>query len=490
MKYFNKGLIFFASLLIGVSQASAGEWQIVGPRALGMGGANVAVANDATASYWNPGAFGFFDHPGGGDYGNRGWSSSLGAGVGAQVLGGLGEQIDKIDKIDFDSISGDTISTDKVSDLISLIDTLKAFDENKDMAANILVNSGLRIQSGHFGIGAVLFANIAATVPDVDLVNLGTGTTGGITRAEFISDISAGCSPTCSGTTLDQGEKDELSTHLSGLGWSTTEATDLINAVDASLSVPGARPLGVDEIKDATTLIDAAETASGGLIKNNTSEINFKGIAVAEIPITYGRALSEDFAIGGNVKYMKARVYNVPIKLLDDDTDDEFGDSLDTALDDYDEETNFGVDLGMLYRFGDNLRVGLVGRNMNNPKFGDFKEKTQVRAGFAYKPLSFITIAGDADLTKNDTFIKGASKSQNLGAGLEIRLFNFLMLRGGAYKNIAENDIGLVYTAGLGINLWLLNIDVGASMSKKKTDLDDESYPEEVKGAFAISMLF
>ena len=86
--------------------------------------------------------------------------------------------------------------------------------------------------------------------------------------------------------------------------------------------------------------------------------------------------------------------------------------------------------------------------------------------------------------------ISGSLKSQNVGAGLEIRLFKFLMLRGGAYKNIAENDIGPVYTLGLGINLWLLNIDVGASQSKHKTDVDGDSFPEEVKGAFAISMLF
>ncbi len=489
MKYLIKGLVLFITLLVGISQASAGEWQIVGPRALGMGGANVAVANDATASYWNPGAFGFFDQPGGGDYGNRGWSSSIDVGVGAQVLGGLGEQIDKIDKIDFENVSSDSISTTKVADLISLLDTLKAFDENKDMAANILVNGGLRIQSGHFGVGGVVFANIAATVDGIDLKNVGTGTTGTVTRAEFITDISAGCSP-CSGTTLSQGEKDDLSAHLTGLGWSTTEATDLINAVDASLSLPEATALSVDEIKDATTLVTAAENAGGGLIDNNTTKLLFRGIAVSEIPLTYGHAFSEELSIGGNIKYMKARVYNVPIALLDDDSDDEFGDSLDTALDDYKEKSNFGIDLGLLYRFGDNLRVGLVGRNMNNPKFGDLKEKAQIRAGVAYKPLSFITIAFDADLTKNDALISGSLKSQNVGAGLEIRLFKFLMLRGGAYKNIAENDIGPVYTLGLGINLWLLNIDVGASQSKHKTDVDGDSFPEEVKGAFAISMLF
>src|SRR5579884_4543246 len=35
-------------------RAPAVEFAIVGPRAMGMGGAGVAVTSDATATYWNP----------------------------------------------------------------------------------------------------------------------------------------------------------------------------------------------------------------------------------------------------------------------------------------------------------------------------------------------------------------------------------------------------------------------------------------------------
>ncbi len=61
-----KSLLCGITLLVLVFTAStshAEQWQILGPRALGMGGAHVAVVNDATAQYWNPGAFGFFDEP-------------------------------------------------------------------------------------------------------------------------------------------------------------------------------------------------------------------------------------------------------------------------------------------------------------------------------------------------------------------------------------------------------------------------------------------
>src|ERR1700690_2238612 len=38
--------------------ASASEWQAMGPRAMGMGGAGVADAQGPLASYWNPAALG------------------------------------------------------------------------------------------------------------------------------------------------------------------------------------------------------------------------------------------------------------------------------------------------------------------------------------------------------------------------------------------------------------------------------------------------
>ena len=46
-----------AVIIIGLmipSQALALEFVSVGPRAMGMGGAGVAVTTDALATYWNP----------------------------------------------------------------------------------------------------------------------------------------------------------------------------------------------------------------------------------------------------------------------------------------------------------------------------------------------------------------------------------------------------------------------------------------------------
>src|SRR5258708_35894361 len=46
--------VSFVSLVSSVSQASGQPADVVGVRASGMGGAFTAVADDATASWWNP----------------------------------------------------------------------------------------------------------------------------------------------------------------------------------------------------------------------------------------------------------------------------------------------------------------------------------------------------------------------------------------------------------------------------------------------------
>ena len=47
-------LVCVAALATAPSPASAQVFESLGTRALGMGGAFVAVADDATATYWNP----------------------------------------------------------------------------------------------------------------------------------------------------------------------------------------------------------------------------------------------------------------------------------------------------------------------------------------------------------------------------------------------------------------------------------------------------
>lgn len=496
--------VLFSTTFAVASSSEAREWTIVGPRALGMGGAGVAVANDATASYWNPAAFGFFSDSTGGEYGRRDWSAVLDAGFGVQVHEDLGEQVDIISQIDFNQFSGGTVDIAEMPDFLEMVSQLKTFDDNPDRALTITVNGGLRTQVGHFGLAGYAFTDISAR-GDLDLVNIGpTGDgTPTFTIAEITDPATYGCGGCASTGYFSAAQRTELETFLGGLGWTTgagSQAEDFINIVENGIASlpPGDVPASSDvvtQVENFATVADAA-AGTGGTLDQNESKLLFRGIAVAEVPLTYGRKITDDFAVGGNVKFMKARVYNTEVAVFNTD----FGDALNTATDSYAESNNFGIDLGALYRFGDKLRFGIVARNVNSPSFDmlpltpggedSIKEEPQVRAGVAYRPFGSLILAADIDLTENETTISGTSTSRIVSAGVEGNLFNFLQLRGGIYKNIANDDIGPVYTAGFGINLWAVNIDLGAAMSSGSTTVDGNEIPKEVRAELALSALF
>ncbi len=496
------GLIVLIAFITCPAAVSAREWSIVGPRALGMGGANVAVANDVTASYWNPSAYGFFSKEGGGDDSKRDWSSTVSVGVGASIHEELGEKLDEISEYDFDVLDDGVIQVQDVDDYVQLLSALEAFDENENRAVKVTADTQFGIQIGPFGIGGIAMAEMSAK-GDIDTVNIipNTGVVGGDT-VSYLADPANFSAPASDGNPayLDTTTYNNLINTITVLpGWSTTEAENFVDAIDYGLDQAASAGETIPSDID-TDILNVAQLASdagtGDSFEDNASVLLFKGIFVTEVPVTYGYAITEDLAIGGNLKYMKARTYNVALKIFNTDFDDAF----DDAQDDYKESTNFGIDLGLLYRFGDDLRVGLVGRNLNSPEFDmkkllpsdddTIEEEPQLRAGVCYKPISFLILAADCDLTKNDTTISGSYKSRNIALGAELNLIEFLRLRVGAYKNIAESDIGWVYTAGLGLNFWLFNLDAGVAMASESETIDEEDIPKEVRAEVALSMLF
>lgn len=510
-----KSLVMMMGMALFSVSADASEWQILGPRALGMGGAHVAVANDATANYWNPAAYGFF---GGGkdakdDYGKRGWSANLGVGAGYQVHEDMGEQIDKVSKYDFAALTDGTMGAAEVKDFVGLVNELKDFNSNKNRAVTMLTDAGLSIQVGHFGVGVIGLGQISGKGL-IDTINIAPSGVGSLTIASFADPANYGC-PTCStvalngdATGLSAGQETTIYNYLTGtLGWTASEANGFTNAVDNGMKQSGVTvPADIVSQVEASAATATAAAGAGGSIDNNTSNITFKGQGIAEIPLTYGRAVNDNLSIGGNIKFMKAWTYDVQVPVFDKD----FSKSLEAAKDRYEESTAFGVDLAALYRVGD-FRIGLVGRNLNSPKFDvkrytfamaggvatyntpvsdDVTEKPQARAGVAYKPFDSLILAADYDLTENETTVSDDYKSRNIAVGAELNIFKFMQLRGGMYRNLAQSDMGNVYTAGLGLNFWLFNLDAGVSAASDKVTIDGTEYPKEVKGEVALSMLF
>ncbi|MFH1076565.1 MAG: conjugal transfer protein TraF [Pseudomonadota bacterium] len=512
-----KTVVIIGIILALSGIANAREWAIVGPRALGMGGAHVAVSNDSTASYWNPAAFGFFGaaqkkSPADPD---REWSSTLSGGISASVHEGLGKELDKILDYDYDALDNGQISAANVDDYIEIVNSLKTFNENNKRAVKGTIDGQLGIQLGNFGIAGILLGEISAK-GKIDTVNIvpETGIEGGniITYLSEGENLNSGIDiPAEQAGNRYWGAADatrqNLIASIEGIGgqWddinpttNNTYAYDFVDAVD----------YGLDQVKDAggtipaeitdhvETVADIAESAAtGGSLEDNESVILFKGLMVTEVPITYGQALDETCAIGGNIKYMKGRTYNAAIKIFDTKYDD----ALDKAQDDYTESSAFGLDLGILYRIDPDIKLGFVGRNLNSPEFdmkpisqsdqSSIEEKPQIRAGIAYTLFSFITLAADYDITENDTTVSGY-QSKNMSLGSEISLWKMLALRFGGYKNIAEDDIGWVYTGGIGLNLFGVSLDGGIAIATDTETIDEKDIPKEMRGELALSMLF
>ncbi|MBZ4643982.1 MAG: hypothetical protein JG767_1591 [Deferribacteraceae bacterium] len=297
-------------------------------------------------------------------------------------------------------------------------------------------------------------------------------------------------------TTLDvltsEQNSELVSTISSFTGWSTTDAQNFVYAIDDSLNANGITSID-QQTYDAVvnTAKIASNAVTGGSYDQNESKIKFSGIIYYEVPVSYGYAFNKNFSLGANVKFMKGRYYESYVSLYDDNNDN---DLFDNASDDYVESNTFGIDAGAMYKLGNTITLGIVGRNLNSPKFdkpsgGEYKIDPQARGGVAFTPFGWLTLAADIDLMENDTNINGY-KSQNIAFGAEFELLKFLALRAGYYKNLAESDINAVYTAGLGLNLFLLRLDAGLAFSDKTSTVDGNEIPNEVKAEVALSFEF
>ena len=98
---------------------------------------------------------------------------------------------------------------------------------------------------------------------------------------------------------------------------------------------------------------------------------------------------------------------------------------------------------------------------------------------------------GDLDLTENETVLSGLDyKSRHLGGGLELHALSWLKLRAGVYKNIADNEIGPVATAGLTFGTpWVL-LEVDGAYGLEKARYKDKDYPKEARVNAQLTVQF
>lgn len=503
--------LLLVTLSLGLATVQAQESQVVGPRALGMGGVGVACSDDYTAQYYNPATFGFFDeHPADGgrypsdnnDLERKDWGFGIDATASAQITPSFGNYLNNVLQADISKVRNlGQAGADNVAILEDAVRILGAVAEFNPAQDYVLIdaNAGAGLRIGSFGIGARIYTSAIGRVTDLDTQHLGIDLTGFNSVAQAISNINTNLPAGYTPQTLSQAQVQQLTTTLSkkadGTAANPTDVQNAVNNIDSALTKAGISGSSVQAVVDQFgNLVTGSSTVANALLTSNTTKLRMVGLALAEIPVTYGVAMDEHWSIGGSLKYMLARVYGLQATLLNSNGKG-FSSYVVNSRENYASSSNIGVDMGIMGRFP-LVQVGLTGRNLNAPKFdgptvngvvfAPITVEPVVTAGVAFIPWTTFTIAADLDLTQSLS-VDNFTEMQHAGVGMEWNVLHFLALRGGVSKNIAQASNNLLYSAGLGVNLYALRIDLAAQASSETITYDGHDYPENAAASLAVA---
>ncbi|MFH1092957.1 MAG: conjugal transfer protein TraF [Candidatus Omnitrophota bacterium] len=408
------------------------------------------------------------------------------AGIGYRLHENMGQLLDDLSSIDTLELSTDTMEdANDVKNVMKVAEVLNRIDSPGN-AITINASAGGSVGMGHFAIGGYGFLQANARVISVDTTNLGIS--GSADPADFSDDVAAIVLPGDDGLTSLFTDAQVTQLQTAGLSLAAIQNLDF-----------AARQAGVSQtdLQGTVDILDSVVQqagAGGGNLEDNTTSASLEGFGLVEIPLSYGKALNDNLSIGGNIKLMQGSVYGTEVVVFNKNS----GDILDDADKNYKESDALGVDLGAMYRIK-RLNFGLVARNINSPefegptvagrKFSDVTLDPSVTAGAAFIPYEGFTLEADYDITKQETMFAGYD-AQYFSMGAEWLFLRFLAFRAGAYKNMAESDIGLVYTAGIGLDLIGIHLDLAGAYSSDEGTFDGNDYPLESYVQLKLSIGF
>lgn len=526
-------------LSLAAAPLCAMDAHIVGPRALGMGGAGTAAADDHAAAYWNPGMYGFFARTGEegarldadpNHVGRKSWGLGLvDGGVQVDVRGELANLIEVASSIDLGGLSdlgGSGGGGDDLKAAMAALAMIERFAPDKDtvtFAANV---GAANLRVGRFGIGLRVFSEGVAALADLDRVNVGLGTD------SLLTDIA----------------QEINSPGLTPSGWSASHAPALITGtaaanLDAAMATAGVadpfeREMAISRLDYAAAqagvsqaAIDAMSAVGGSLynallssadpgssFSDNATAAFTAGYSVAEVPLTYGHPINDHLAVGGSLKLMVGKVAAAKTRLVADDVD--LAELLRDSLDGAQQTVTAGLDLGVVLRCSW-AQVGLTARNLNSPvlrggvytdadggafEVDDVVLEPQLSLGVALYPWETLCLAADYDLLECRTVFKTTNRAalpagvdrtlkaeyatQRLGGGVEWNVLRFLALRGGVSTDLAESDAGMMLHGGVGLNLWALRLDLAGAVSTETVTVDGEEYPRSAGVSLGLAIDF
>jgi len=483
-----------AGCLLAAAPLGADEWAVLGPRAMGMGGAGVAVTRGGLSTYWNPAALAPPRAPRVDTFWDLEIPVTVNGAATNDFLKTVDEVADLVTRLDFDSLENilsapsTTLSEAQLQDTLRLLaDVIPALGES---GTGLVANGtgGILSRIWRFGISGLAVAN-AGGVTRVDLTNLAIGDEG-------ITGV-VGPGSDRSGVLSGAGQSFADSLAAQGLGTQDQAEEVVFQAEQGGLNT--ADPAVQANLRN---VLAATQANLGGSPDNfftaNQSGVDLQGILLQEYAIAYSQPLFDIFSVGASAKLLYGWTYFKPFTLeeiLD------FGDLVGEVFqsENREESFNFGLDLGLLVEPTSWLAAGLTARNVNRPTFafkgpGDYVVEPQLRAGVGLNPLPGLTIAADVDCWVNQSMALPGYDSQVVGGGAEYALFDVLFLRAGASKNFREEAEDILLHAGLGFRIGFFQMDFAAAVTPDFTevtsDLDGDSVELPERAGLSLMVAF
>ncbi len=489
-----------ASSVFMATVVSAAEFRSSTVRALGMGGSNIASTTGADATYWNPAAYGFFGESDdsaeaksvdNSRLSEKAWGMDLGLDAGAKAFGPLDKNTTILkslvapSSIQTTNLTGASVGQ-TVADVAAFSDGISSLDPSP-MGVGVFADAGTGVRIGSYGVNVRGTLDIGGTVvldnqnAKLDVFNALLGGTVPVGTPSTLPPTS----PTYLYFTAAQRQAMYAGLTSSAGGLTGAQAVAVIASYETALSANN--PTNIQPQDAANNLVTAA-TAPGDITKN-TTKWALRGALVKEFGVTYGHAINDRLSIGGVLKYMQAELFDYQTDILATSGNTATSNNGATET-----STGFGLDLGVMYRMP-SYQFGLTVRNINAPSFTysatgyTYKMDPQAKVGAAWMPSPEFTLELGYDVTKNKGVIE-TDESQYVNFGFEWDAWQVLALRAGAYQNLAQSDIGLVTTAGLGLNLWAVRLDIAGAISSNKVTFEGKDVPAYAMASLALSSDF
>ncbi len=466
--------------------AFGASWQVRGARSLGMGGAGVALAEDAGANYWNPAALGTYAES---------WSGTVDTVVQTGFLGDTFTTMQDIMDIveaeralfDLTAIADDIDNNwagnpDPEADVQNLLKAILVdFTQFYDAEMGIFADAdgsaayALGLWGGKLAVG-VGYTGYAEAGAVVDLLSMALQT-GAAATQNFIDVFEgyAGSDPSLwpdryvEGT-LEDGFAEELESTMVAGGMAGADAEVIAEELVYQSEQAGADVLD-PEVQDMLRRIaDSTVNGTGEFVQNGTG-MTFQGLTVQETRLAYGYpVLGRMLSAGVTLNLMAGKTYKSVINYTSLDSIGSFEDVVNEvfAEENTRENMRLGLDVGLLSRPIKMVSVGIVGHNVLPVEFdqadgGKFALRPQWRMGVAVRPVKDLVIAADMDLTTYPSEAIKDYKTQTYAAGFEYYFVpKVVAFRAGLAGDFLNQQRDLTLALGLGLKLGrIFRFDVG-----------------------------